>query len=600
MNDFLKKEKNYIIIFFSLILISLFFNLLNINKFILLPLSIFSNLLLIFIIKLIIEKFKITFTKKEIIIIFLEILLLYIFYFYSILTRKFIYYWDYSCYYDIQLDLIGTFENGLISGIKRFVGSTWSGEYGYFLNFFPQTIFNFTNKSINSYLISLVLTFIPYIVISYSILIKRVIILFKIKQKGVFPVLLSLLLFIPNLHISLIYGQPDVFGTIFIFLILSLTIDYNFKKIEYDRLTLLLITTFFLTITRRWYIYWILSFYICYVITIIINNKKNLKIIIKNILKYLIVIIIFYLITLYPFIKNILLNNYQNSYSFYSNGGLITELYFQINHLGYLLFILIIGGIIYGIREKSYRKHSLIMLFTYILIIILFTRTQSMGLHHSLLLVPTYLYFIMMIIVCSFNNKKSISKILISTITIIFITNTIFSYIKIDSKLFSDINLKVEDEINYNEIKKVVTWLENNLDDNNTAYMITHNSMFNPDKLRNFKTPISTVKKYLPYGSAIIGIHKFPTELFSSQYIITTTPFENTSIEYKYNNVLQELVNAGIFKKKKEFKMKNNYQMIIYERVKKYSVSEKEKYLEALKEESKTYYNLYEKIIREY
>lgn len=600
MNDFLKKEKKYLIVLFGLILISLFFSLIKLNNLILLTLSISANIFLLFIIKLVIEKFKIEFTKKEKIIILTEITIIILLYLYSILSRRFIYYWDFSCYYNLQLDLIQSFNNGFISGIRTFVGSTWSGEYGCFLNFFPQTIFHFTSKSINSYLISLVFTFIPYIIISYSILIKCIIKLFKLKQKNIFLLFLSLLVFIPNLHVSLIYGQPDVFGIVFIFLILSLIIDYNFKTIEYDRLILLLILTFFLTITRRWYIYWILSFYLCYVITILFNNKKDLKIITKNILKYLIIVIIVYIVTLYPFIKNILVNNYSNSYSFYSNGGFLSEISSQIYHLGYLLFIIIIGGLIYGIKEKQFRKYSFIMVLTNLLIIILFTKIQSMGLHHSILLIPTYLYSIIMIIICSLNNKKVISKVLIITIYIVLLSNTVFSYIKIKSKLFNDINIKVEEEVNYNELKKVVNWLEKNLDENNTAYMITHNNMFNPDKLRNFNTPISNVKKYLPYGSAVIGIHKFPTELFSAKYIITTTPFESISIEYKYNDVLKELIEEEVFKEIKSFNMKENYKILIYERVKPVTEEEKEKYLETLKEESKTYKDLYEKIIKDY
>ena len=65
MNDFLKKEKKYLIVLFGLILISLFFSLIKLNNLILLTLSISANIFLLFIIKLVIEKFKIEFTKKE-------------------------------------------------------------------------------------------------------------------------------------------------------------------------------------------------------------------------------------------------------------------------------------------------------------------------------------------------------------------------------------------------------------------------------------------------------------------------------------------------------------------------------------------------------
>ena len=55
MKSFIKKEKAFIMIIFSLILLSLFFHLINFNKFILYPLSLCANIVLILIIKLIIE-----------------------------------------------------------------------------------------------------------------------------------------------------------------------------------------------------------------------------------------------------------------------------------------------------------------------------------------------------------------------------------------------------------------------------------------------------------------------------------------------------------------------------------------------------------------
>ena len=130
--------------------------------------------------------------------------------------------------------------------------------------------------------------------------------------------------------------------------------------------------------------------------------------------------------------------------------------------------------------------------------------------------------------------------------------------------------------------------------------MITHNDTINPDKLRNIKTPNSKVKKYLPYGSAIIGVHKFPLELFTSKYIITTTPYESISVDLKYNNVFKNLVEEKKFKRIKTYQLKDNIKLEIYERIEKVDEEEKEKYKEALKEESNNYKYLYEDIINSY
>ena len=65
-------------------------------------------------------------------------------------------------------------------------------------------------------------------------------------------------------------------------------------------------------------------------------------------------------------------------------------------------------------------------------------------------------------------------------------------------------------------------------------------------------------------------------------------------------NNLNELVKEEVFTLNKDFDMHNGYHILIYERVKPVTEEEKEKYLETLKEESKTYKDLYEKIIKDY
>lgn len=601
MKNIIEKNKIYISFFIISILISI---IMIINKYKLFLLcSIITNLFLILLIKLIYKKLMIKYTKLEKVFVVISILFVDIFYLYSIITRKFIYYWDYSCYYNIQNTTIKIFENSLYNGIKSIFISTWGGEYGNFLSFFPQLFFEFTNKNIKSYSISNVIVFFPYIIICYSIFIKTILKKNKmdIKRKQLLFIIsiLSLLLF-PILHGAFILGQPDLFGLTFIFLIISITIEYDFKKIEIDRLIYLFILTFMLLICRRWYIFWIVSYYLVYIISILLKNKSNILPVLKNIIIYGIIVIFLYSIALFPFIKNTIMNNYTETYSYYSEGGIITELTKQISHLGLLTLLIIISGIICGFIEKKYRKYTVMIIVQYFTILFLFSRIQNMGIHHSLLLLPIYINCINLLLVYILKQNNKTRTIIIILYLIFIITNFTFSFIRVDSKLFTDINLKIKDDENYYELKKVYEWLEKNLNENNTAYMITHNDSINPDKLRNFKTPNDKLNKFLPYGSSIIGVHKFPLELFTAKYIITTEPFEPTSVDEKYNNVFIKLKNDNKFKLIKEYNMKNNIKLQIYERIIPVSDIEKQMYIEELKEENNKYQYLYEDIINSY
>ena len=161
-----KIEKSDKILYSSLgifIIISLLCGLFKLNSYTFFFLSVAANIFLIIIFKLVKKVLNINFNKKQKIIMIISIFLIYLFYFISILNRKFIYYWDFSCYYNLQTALEDSFNISLFDGIKSFIGSTWSGEYGNFLSFFPEFIFKITNKTINSYVLSCVLIFIPYI-----------------------------------------------------------------------------------------------------------------------------------------------------------------------------------------------------------------------------------------------------------------------------------------------------------------------------------------------------------------------------------------------------------------------------------------------------
>ena len=598
IKEYFKKNK-LCFAFVILIVIAFITSVLNIKNISFVFVSLAANVFLIYILNLIINMLKIKFSKKDKIFIIISISLLYIFYFISVLTRNFIYYWDYSCYYNLQIGLEDAFNTDLLSGIKSFIGSTWSGEYGNFLSFFPEFIFNFTNKTINSYLLSSVIVFIPYTITSFSIFIKAFIKAFKIENENVF-FNASLLIFslFPILHATFIYGQPDLFGLTFIFLILALTLSYDFKKLDVPRLITLILVTFMLLITRRWYMYFIFSYYVCYALKLILTNikdKKLLGIIVKNGVIFVLVMALFFLITLFPLLKNIIASNFGSAYSYYMTGGFPQELINQLDHVGYITFVIMIIGLLYGVVNKKYRACALMFIFEYFITIFMFTRIQNMGLHHSLLLLPAYLYFI-----CMFVLLVIKSKFLLVLTILMLIINFMFGVFYQESKVFTDVKLKVPQQKDYLYIKEVCDWLNDNLGENSRAYMITHNNMYNPDKFRNFYMPDKTISKYLPYGSAILGTHKFPVELFDAKYVITTYPFENVSIENVYNGVFNELVGEGKFKLVKTFDMHNGYSVLIYRRIEKVDYGEVMMYENALKGITKDYSNLYKQVIEVY
>ena len=600
MKDLLEHNKTFLKIYGTIICLIVLLSLFGYNKITFFLVSVLVNTFIINILKETKRTLKIEFSKIELGIIFGVVLLGYLYYGLSLLTRNFIYYWDYSCYYNIQIETIEHFSNGLIEGIRSFVGSTWSGEYGNFLSFIPQALFQLTNQTPNSYVSSCILLFIPYLVFSLSILLKRFFEILKVEKKEILlGVLLVVFMLFPTLHATAIFGQPDFFGLFFIFLIIALTLSYKFDSLELDRLLLLFITTYCLFICRRWYVYWLISYYLCYGISIIMSNykeKDKLLLILKNLCIFACVSGIIFILTLFPLLKNIIMSDFKNHYIYYMGGGFLGELLSQKNRLGLAMLLLITMGYIIGFIKKEYRKYSIISFIQIIIIIFLFTRIQNMGDHHTLTLLPSYLFGILVLIIHLEKKNEPWAKYLIIGVMIL---NFINGLIGTNNSIFTNISLKVPNQEDYNQIEEVAYWLKDNLSEENTAYMITHTDRYNPDKFRNIFKPDRSIEYYLPYGSAVIGTHKFPTSLFTATYVITTTPFESISIEEKYEKVFEELVSENVFVLEKTFDMKNGYNVLIYKRVKEVTIEEVEKYKEILKEESKQFPELYEDILNE-
>ena len=120
-------EKVLYICFGVIFFLVLLFGLFRVNKFLLFLLSIEANLFLIFIFRYIIKKNNFKFDSFQKKLIFIMIGLIYLFYFFSIINRKFIYYWDYSTYYNLQMFTRNSFSEGLFVGTRKFIMSTWSG-----------------------------------------------------------------------------------------------------------------------------------------------------------------------------------------------------------------------------------------------------------------------------------------------------------------------------------------------------------------------------------------------------------------------------------------------------------------------------------------
>ena len=565
-----------------------------------------------------IKESKIKIDYKWILAVSITSLIVIALYAIIIYYRKYGYSWDNKIYYVRQMNLLDMFNNSFFEGIKTIIKTTYFEDYGYFLLSFTSMIFNFTNRTINAFIMTYtVVTIIPLVLIYISIIYK-LIQKYELKNKNMIILLSSILIIaFPLLYKAAIFGQPDFIGLIFVGLIILLTIDYDFSNIDIKKCVLLFLSTLCLIITRRWYIYWVISYYICYALLLFIKNLinkdyKKLKSITKNLIIFGIVSIIIAGIILSPMIYRIVKNNFFSSYAAWNTSGLSGEINSQLYRIGWIYLSIMILGLIYGIQNKNFRLETLQMLFTGVLTLILFTRIQNMGDHQSLLLVPTYIYLFLIYIIGINQIDKIWARRVLQVITFIVLLSTIFGTLTenkyfYNNKLYTSISLKPTIREDYDTIGEIDKFVLENCDEEHKAYINAATSLYCSDIFKSHIFPDMSLQNVISYENSINSVHGFPTDIFKTKYLFVTnidleaTGAKKGTIIEKINKAIKEDEETkDTWKFFKEYKMSNDVTFYVYERVKEFDAKEAEYWMKIFEKETEEFPNLFGNRIQSY
>ena len=514
-------------------------------------------------------------TRQNKIVLFGVLAVLFAYYAYSLLTRQFIYYWDYAQYYRMQGGIAYTFQtDGFFYGVSEVVTSVWYYAYSLFNNVLLAAPFAPTPQSPNWYVAISAASILPVLYWLIALWIKLIEKLIHPKRSEFFftgAMILSA--GFPLIHRALLYGQPDLLGLIFVFLIMLLTMNYDFSKTDFKRYFFLIALTVMLCASRRWYQFWLAAYYACYAVYVLLRAIRGKAWVnIKRAVLFALCAAVIIGIVFLPMLVTLLRTNYAVSYGAYNSGGFPYELKNQAQHLGLGLLALLFVGLVYGVIKKQLRELTLFAVADGLLMIFLFTRIQNMGYHHTLILVPVYLMLMLICLfaVCQLEKKwlLSLSSVLVLGFSAVNAIVCAFSSADVLPVAFSNASLIPPPRTDIAQIRVVNRWLVEHCTGTASAYMIPHGIPYNPDVFRSCDYPDSSVSHVLPYGSAVLGTHYFPDDLLLAKYVLTCEPFCNTSIAEKYNSAFLSEIPQKHFIEVTRFDMGNGYIFIVYERVK--------------------------------
>ena len=278
------------------------------------------------------------------------------------------------------------------------VSSMWNSDYSYFINILLEAPFCVSTGSRNSYEIIYCVFFIVPVFFANNVFLMNLYYCFSNRtDKKLLLTLGSILaLFAPVLHFASWLGMPDIFGMFFVFGIIVLLINFNQEKFEWRTAVALALLIICLTVTRRWYLFWIVGFVptimVLYLAFAAIRDRSRLKPLFFSELKTGLLVIGFAAVVLAPFLyHNLIARDYAEEYSQWYYGGFPYEINHQIFLLGWLFIGLIAFGIIYGLVNKKLRIITITAVFGFLISLLAFTRIQNMGYHHCLLLFGFYI-----------------------------------------------------------------------------------------------------------------------------------------------------------------------------------------------------------------
>ena len=462
----------------------------------------------------------------------LAVLISFSLYAFLIYSRQIIYTWDNVGYYSIMHTLLARYDYSNIAGLAELVVTSLTFDYGDFICLFIYPFFALTDGTIQSFILSYFCGAMIPVLLSFYLLGLSLLnsVSSNLRDSSVYRIsILIILVCFPLLHTASTRGQPDITGLPFAACILLLTLHYRFEMIDRQRWCVLFILTLCLILSRRWYLFFAVSYYGIYALFCLFYSflHRNTAAA-KNLLIFASISVVAASVLLHQMVFRILNSNYSTDYSAWNMGGFPYELNNQLSFLGIIIAAIILLGFIRGIFHPKLRHISIILMSTYFASLFLFTRIQNFGPHQSLLLIPSYFVgIILFLIPLKFLAPKirCIQPILASVIMIASMLNCVCfnESDQIFDRLLSSINLYPEKRSDLSRIREVTDFIVANASTNEQVMFLAGSNIYDCSTFINYPQPNANADLIFS-NNFYVSSEGFPEEFFDCKYIILIDP----------------------------------------------------------------------------
>lgn len=469
--------------------------------------------------------------------------------------RQTVYSDDAINYFAKQTLLFGSFGQSGFYGIHVLLESLLTADYKMFMNLFISVPYLFTGRSINAFMVCYAITcFVPMwfaLLMGAKYLAQQ---LPACHTALYYPLCMAVMVLWPMFLWPATHGMPDAFGLTFAAVIALLCADYRFETLPWPRLLAIFAATFALILTRRWYMFWILAFYAVYVLAVLVGavRRKTLGSTLKHMLLFGVPSAVIIVGALLPTFKTILTTDYADIYGAYYGGGFGNNCLGQLRTQGLIWLVLCAAGLVWLLYCRSTRAQAIVAAAASLGAMVLFTRTQSLGDHQSLILAPFYL--LMLFGLCAKLTQQKAKPWLRNAaagVLAVFLVVNFGNALRLPGKnvrtlALSSESLDLTRRTDLAQMRAVTDFVLEHCTEDQTVYINMDSNGYSGTTFAYSDPAHPQLQMMILWESSVPSTHGFPTRIWTSEYVMVTDRVDEGGIVGPINAALRTQSPAAI------------------------------------------------------
>lgn len=469
--------------------------------------------------------------------------------------RQTVYSDDAINYFAKQTLLFGSFGQSGFYGIHVLLESLLTADYKMFMNLFISVPYLFTGRSINAFMVCYAITcFVPMwfaLLMGAKYLAQQ---LPACHTALYYPLCMAVMVLWPMFLWPATHGMPDAFGLTFAAVIALLCADYRFETLPWPRLLAIFAATFALILTRRWYMFWILAFYAMYVLAVLVGavRRKTLGSTLKHMLLFGVPSAVIIVGALLPTFKTILTTDYADIYGAYYGGGFGNNCLGQLRTQGLIWLVLCATGLVWLLYCRSTRAQAIVAAAASLGAMVLFTRTQSLGDHQSLILAPFYL--LMLFGLCAKLTQQKAKPWLRNAaagVLAVFLVVNFGNALRLPGKNVQTLALSSESldltrRTDLAQMRAVTDFVLEHCTEDQTVYINMDSNGYSGTTFAYSDPAHPQLQTMILWESSVPSTHGFPTGIWTSEYVMVTDRVDEGGIVGPINAALRTQSPAAV------------------------------------------------------